>query len=219
MPIEAVIFDMDGVLVDSEIYWEQARKEFARDLSKVWTDEDQRLAMGRNTVEWAHVMQERLGLNKGIDDIIGDVIQRVIAHYEEWMPIRPGALEAVQLATQHYRVALASGSPTPIIKRIMQLTELDQVFEVIVYGDDIPNGKPAPDIYLETLRQLGVKPENSVGLEDSPNGVRALKAAGMFAIAAPSPGFPLPGEIVQMADAVIESFDDFSLKLIQSLET
>ena len=99
----------------------------------------------------------------------------------------------------------------------MRLTGLDQVFEVLIYGDDIPNGKPAPDIYLEALRQLGVAPQNAVGIEDSANGVRALKAAGMYAIAAPSPGFALPDEVQQMADVVISSLEEFSLAMVREI--
>ena len=95
MPIEAVIFDMDGVLVDSEVYWDKSRIEFARDRDKVWTDEYQRLAMGRSTVGWAQVMQDKLALDESIDEIIAEMKARVIAHYEERMPARPGALESV----------------------------------------------------------------------------------------------------------------------------
>jgi HAD superfamily hydrolase (TIGR01509 family) len=217
MPVEAVIFDMDGVLVDSEVYWKLSREEFARDLGKVWTDADQRLAMGRNTVEWAEVMQERLEIDMPIDDIIADMLQRVIDHYERSLPTRPGAVDAVHLAAGHYRVGLASGSPTEIIRRVMELTGLDSVFEVMVYGDDIPNGKPAPDIYLETLRLMGVPAQKAAGIEDSANGVRALKAAGMYAIAAPSPDFPLPDEIVNMADQHITTMEDFTLELVRGL--
>jgi HAD superfamily hydrolase (TIGR01509 family) len=217
MPIEAVIFDMEGVLMDSEVYWRQGRESFARDQGKTWTMDDQRQAMGRNTVEWARVMQERLGITMPVEDIIADMKRRIIALYEERLPTRPGAMEAVHLAAAHYRVGLASGSPTEIIQHVMGLTGLDQVFEVMVYGDDIPNGKPAPDIYLEALRQMGVPPQNAVGIEDSANGVRALKAAGMYAVAAPSPGFALPDEVQQMADHLIGSLEEFSLAMVREI--
>ncbi|MEQ8676323.1 MAG: HAD family phosphatase [Aggregatilineales bacterium] len=217
MTIQAVIFDMDGVLVDSEVYWGISREEFARDLGKEWTDAHQRLAMGQSTVGWAKVMQERLEIDWTIDDIIADMKRRVIAHYEERMPTRDGALEAVRLASEHFRVGLASGSPTEIIKHVMQLTGLDQIFEEIVYGDDIPKGKPAPDIYIEAMKRMGVTPEVSVGIEDSANGIRSLKAAGMYAIAAPSPAFPLPDDIKQMADAHITEMTEFSVALVNGL--
>lgn len=219
MAIEAVIFDMDGVLVDSEVYWEQSRIEFAKDRNLEWTEEFQRESMGRSTTGWAQVMKDRLVLDESIDDIIVEMKQRVIAHYEQKMPSRPGALEAVKLASEHFRVGLASGSPTIIIERVMQLTGLDQIFKVMVFGDTIPKGKPAPDIYIEAMSRLGVTPEITLGIEDSANGIRALKAANMYSIAAPSPGFPLPDDIVALADAHITEMTQFSVELIRKIET
>lgn len=215
MSIQAVIFDMDGVLVDSEVYWLKSREEFAQDHGKVWKPEFYQLTMGVSTEEWGQIMRDKLELNMPRNEIIVEIKRRVIAHYEVKLPTRPGALEAVKLAAQHYKVGLASGSPTEIINAVMRLTGLDQVFEVIVYGDDIPNGKPAPDIYLEAMRQLNVTPDVSVGIEDSGNGIRALKAAGMYAIAAPSPDFPLKPEILAMADACIASLEEFSVSLVE----
>jgi len=217
MAIQTVIFDMDGVLVDSEVYWLESRIEFAQSIGKNWTMDDQRVAMGRNTVEWAQVMQERLHLDMTIDNIIAEVKGRVIAHYEERLPLLPGAIEAVHAAASSYRIALASGSPTDIIQRVMQLTELDQIFEFMVYGDDQPNGKPAPDIYLETARLLNISPQNCVGIEDSVNGIKALKAAGMYAIAVPSPGFTLPDNVAAMADRILPSLEHFSPELVREL--
>ena len=219
MPIEAVIFDMDGVLVDSEVYWDKSRVEFARDRGKTWTDAYQRLAMGRSTVGWATVMQEQLQLDESIDDIIAEMKGRVITHYEARMPTRPGAIESVHRMKQHFRVGLASGSPTEIIKAVLRITGLDQVFEVMIYGDDIPRGKPAPDIYLEAMAQLGVLPHVTLGIEDSANGLRSLQAAGIAAVAAPSPDFPLPPEILAIADAHIETLEAFDLNLIRRIES
>ncbi|MCA9882928.1 MAG: HAD family phosphatase [Anaerolineae bacterium] len=216
--IEAVIFDMDGVLVDSEVYWSRSRIEFAQDRGKQWTDADQRLAMGRSTVGWAQVMQERLGLDMTIDAIIAEMKQRVIAHYEQHMPTRPGAMRAVEIAANNYRCGLASGSPTEIIKEVLRLTGLDQIFEVMIYGDEIPNGKPSPDIYIEAMKQLGVSPDVSVGIEDSANGIRALKAAGMYAIAAPSPAFPLPDDILVLCAAKIDELTEFSVELVNRIQ-
>ncbi len=218
MPIEAVIFDMDGVLVDSEVYWDKARVEFAGDRGKAWTDEFQRLAMGRSTVGWARVMQDKLALDESTDAIIAEMKARVIALYETRMPTRPGALESVALMNEHFRVGLASGSPTEIIKAVLRITGLDQIFEVMIYGDEVPRGKPAPDIYFEALKQLAVSPAVSLGIEDSANGLRSLKAAGMAAVAAPSPDFPLPEEALKLADAHISSLEQFNLELIRQIE-
>jgi HAD superfamily hydrolase (TIGR01509 family) len=141
----------------------------------------------------------------------------MIAHYEQRMPLLPGALEAVREAASAYKVALASGSETSIIQLVMERTGLGQIFDVVVHGDTIPRGKPAPDIYLETARQLDVSPEQCVGIEDSATGIRALRAARMFAIAVPSPAFPLPDEVLKQADATLPSLESFSVDLIRSL--
>ncbi len=218
MPIEAVIYDMDGVLVDSEVYWDKCRVQFARDRGKTWTDDMQRQAMGRSTVGWAGVMRDRLQLEESIDDIIAEMKARVIAQYEARMPTRPGALESVQQMKTRFRVGLASGSPTDIIQAVMRITGLDKVFETMIYGDEIPRGKPAPDIYLEAMKQLGATPRVSLGIEDSANGLRSLKAAGMLAVAAPSPDYPLPDEVLALADAHISSLEDFNIDLIRRLE-
>ena len=218
MPIKAVIFDMDGVLVDSEVYWDRSRVEFARDRGKAWTDEYQRLAMGRSTIGWARVMQEKLTLDESIDEIIAEMKARVIDHYQARMPTRPGALESVAHMKEHFRIGLASGSPTEIIKAVLRITGLDQIFEVMIYGDEVPRGKPAPDIYLEALKALGVTPAVSLGIEDSANGLRSLKAAGMFAVAAPSPDFPLPDDVLALADAHITTLEDFNVDLVRRIE-
>lgn len=218
MPIQAVIFDMDGVLVDSEEYWWQARVEFADKIGKHWSFDDQRSAMGRNTVEWAQVMQERLQTDVPIDDIIEQVRGGVIARLEARLPVLPGALESVRTAAAAYRVALASGSPKLVIQKVMSLMGLERAFEVMVYGDDMPHGKPSPDIYLETARQLGLEPRACIGIEDSANGLHALKAAGMYVIAVPSPGFPLMDEMLAVADRVIPSLEAFSVDLVRDIE-
>ncbi len=217
--IKAVIFDMDGVLVDSEVYWDKSRVEFAQDRNKVWTDDFQRLAMGQSTVGWAKVMKEKLELDESIDEIITEMKQRVIAHYEERMPTRPGAIESVKHMKEHFRVGLASGSPTEIIKAVLRITGLDQIFEVMIYGDEVPKGKPAPDIYIEAMKQLGVTPDVTIGIEDSANGIRSLKNAGMFAVAAPSPDYPLSDDILAMVDAHITTLEDFNIDLIRKVES
>ena len=218
MPITTIVFDMDGILVDSEVYWRECREAFARDRGLAWTAEDQRLAMGRNTLEWARVMRERLGLELPVEAIAEEMIGRVKARYEERLPLLPGALAAVHALAGRYRVALASGSPPSLIRTVLAEANLEGVFEVVVYGDDMPHGKPAPDIYLETLRQLRVAPGHAVGIEDSANGVRALKAAGMIAVAVPSPGFSLPPDVIALADRVLDSMQQLTLAVIEGLD-
>lgn len=218
MPIKAIIYDMDGVLVDSEVYWAKARVEYAQDRQKVWTEAHQRLAMGRSTVGWAQVMHEQLQLDESIEGIIAEMKQRVIAMYEQRMPTRPGAIESVKHMNEHFQVGLASGSPTDIIKAVLRITGLDQIFEVMIYGDNIPKGKPAPDIYVEAMKQMGVTPDVTVGIEDSANGVRSLKAANMYSVAAPSPDYPLPDDILDLVDAHITTLEAFNINLIRQIQ-
>lgn len=217
MPIEAVVFDMEGVLMDSEPYWKIAREGFAADLHKPWSMDDQRACMGRNTIEWAQVMKDHLELDWSLDDIISDTIGRVLAQYDERLPLRDGAIGAVERMAGRYKVALASGSPTAVIDHAMDRSGLGKLLKTRVYGDTIPKGKPAPDIYLEALRLLDVRPENSAGIEDSSAGVRALHNAGMFVIAAPSEGFDLPPDILAFADHVVAHMDEITVEVVERL--
>jgi HAD superfamily hydrolase (TIGR01509 family) len=217
MPVEVIIFDMDGVLVDSEVYWAQARVEFAADRGLVWGGDDHRYVMGRATLEWAEVMKERMALDDSPRAIADEMIERMKAKYEARLPVREGAVEAVNLAAERYRVGLASGSPTDLIQHVTRLTGLDSVFETMVYGDDIARGKPAPDIYFEALRRLEMSPQVAAGIEDSGNGILSLHNAGMKIIAAPSPDFPLKEEHLALAHARIASLTEFTLELVESL--
>jgi beta-phosphoglucomutase-like phosphatase (HAD superfamily) len=218
MPIEAVIFDMDGVLIESEDYWLEARTEFAHARNLEWTEADHALCMGVNTVEWAATVKERLNLtDMTIEQIIEDIIGRIIALYEKHLPVLPNAVEAVKLAGEHYRVALASGSPTPAIQKVTALMGVDTLFETMVFGDDMERGKPAPDIYLETAKRMNLDPAVCVGIEDSANGIRSLKNAGMYAIAAPSPNFPLSDDVIALADRHIKSLNEFTVELVNGL--
>jgi HAD superfamily hydrolase (TIGR01509 family) len=216
--IEAVIFDMDGVLIDSEVLWRQVREEFAADLGLVWGEADQLSTMGCSTAMWARIMVERLQLQSrlGMDEagVAKAIIDRMRAKYAEHLPERAGAIQAVRLAATRYKVALASGSPNELAEYVLRVTGLDQVFQATMYGDDVVHGKPAPDIYWHVLAKLGVKPESAVGVEDSGNGIKSLKAAGMGIIAAPGPEFPLAPEVLAMADVHIAEMTQFSLELI-----
>lgn len=219
--IEAVVFDMDGVLIDSEVLWRQVREEFAGDLGLVWGEVDQASTMGASTAMWARIMVERLQLRHrlGMDEggVAKEIIGRMRAKYAEHLPEREGAIQAVRLAASRYKVALASGSPNELAEYVLRVTGLNQVFQATMYGDDVEYGKPAPDIYWHVLAKLGVKPENAVGVEDSGNGIKSLKAAGMGIIAAPGPEFPLAPEVLAMADVHIQEMTQFSLELIEQL--
>jgi HAD superfamily hydrolase (TIGR01509 family) len=217
--VEAVVFDMDGVLIDSEPVWQQVREEFAADCGAVWDAAAQTSTMGCNTAMWARVMVERLQLRSrlGMDEaaVAREIISRMQAKYSARMPTRPGAIEAVRLAATHYKVALASGSPEALCEHVLRVTGLARFFQATMYGDDVEHGKPAPDIYWAVLAKLGVKPEHAVGVEDSGNGIRSLQAAGMGIIAAPSPGYALACEVRALAHAHIAELTEFSAAVVE----
>jgi mannitol-1-/sugar-/sorbitol-6-/2-deoxyglucose-6-phosphatase len=218
-PVQAVVFDMDGVLVESEDIWREVREEFAAGIGKVWTAADQVSTMGCNTATWAGIMVNRLDLRTALgmdeDDVAHEIIARMQAKYAVHLPQREGAVEAVRIAAAHYRVALASASPRALGEHVLRATGLDQVLTVTLYGDEVEHGKPAPDVYLRVLERIGVRPEHAVGVEDSGNGIRSLHAAGMGIIAAPSPGYALSAEMLALAGARIQSLTEFSVDLVE----
>ncbi len=218
MPIAAVIFDMDGVIMDSEEYWWEERSALAQQYGAEWLPDDQRHTMGTNTHEWSLYMKQRMGLDMSPEEIGDLMVSRVNARVSAHLPVLPGAVEAARIAASAYPVALASGSATPIINEVLRVTGLDQVFQVVVGGDSVTRGKPDPEIYLLAAAQLGVDPALCLGIEDSVNGLRALKAAGMYAIAVPSHNFPPPDDVLAMADARVASLTEFSLDLIRQIE-
>ncbi|MCY1372419.1 Phosphoglycolate phosphatase [compost metagenome] len=175
--------------------------------------------MGCNTRMWSRLMVERLDLRArlGMDEaaIAREIKARLLAKYEVHLPEREGAMAAVRLAATRYKVALASGSPNELAAHVMKVTGLDKVFLATTYGDDVAHGKPAPDIYLDVLQKIGVKPEHAVGVEDSGNGIRSLRAAGMGIIAAPGPEFPLGPEVLALADVRIAELTAFDLDLVE----
>ena len=217
--VQAVVFDMDGVLVESEDIWLAARTEFAISIGQVWTAADQTATMGCNTAAWSRFMVQRLGLKSrlGMDEagVAHEIIRRMQAKYAAHLPQRAGAVQAVRTAAAHYRVALASGSPRALGETVLRATGLDEVLTVTMYGDEVEHGKPAPDIYLRVLERIGVAPADAVGVEDSGNGIRSLHAAGMGVIAAPSPGYPLAADVRAKAGALIDSLEDFSVTLVE----
>jgi len=216
--IQAVVFDMDGVLIESEVIWRQVRETFAAEHGLTWSAQDQQAAMGCNTRMWSAIMVERMQLRQrlGMDEaaIAAEIKGRLLAQYQAHLPERAGALDAVRRIARHCTVALASGSPNELADYVMQITGMKAVFAATTYGDDVICGKPAPDIWLDVLKKIGVSPQNAVGVEDSANGIRSLHAAGMGIIAAPGPQFPLPADVLALAHARIDSMHELTPALL-----
>jgi HAD superfamily hydrolase (TIGR01509 family) len=216
--IEAVIFDMDGLLVDSEPVWDQARKAMADEVGRAWTQDDHRAVMGVSTQEWAAYMIKRLGLALTPEEVQAQVVERMVELYRRGIPYLPGAVEAVQLAASHLPTALASGSHRTLIDTVTADAAMRGKFQVIVAADEIGAGKPAPDVYLAAARRLGVQPERCICLEDSGNGILAGVRAGMKVIAVPDPRFAPKQALLDQAHLVLPSLAAFSLDTLTLLE-
>jgi beta-phosphoglucomutase-like phosphatase (HAD superfamily) len=219
--IEALIFDMDGLLVDSEPYWDEARKMLIDEcgITWEWNPEDQGSVMGRSTSQWVGYMIERFHLDLTPKEVEEGVIANMVKLYRGTVPFLPGATQVVSLAadTEHLRSGLASGSPWRLIETVTENPYLQGKFEVILSGDQFDRGKPAPDIYLAAANQLEIAPENCLCFEDSGNGILAGKAAGMKVAAIPDERFSPGPELLAEADMVLSSLLEFSLETLDHL--
>lgn len=208
--IDAVLFDLDGVLVDSEPWWNESRVEFAAARGLPWSPEDQALCMGGNSLEWAAIMQARLGLH-GVDvgSIRDAVVAGVVARYRDRAaPILDDAPTHVRRIAAARPVAIASSSHPDVIDAAVAALELHDVLGAIVSSDEVALGKPEPDVYVLAASRLGVEPARCLVVEDSINGVRAGKAAGMTVVLVPSHSVPAPPEAHVIADHVLPSLAD-----------
>lgn len=213
-PIQAVIFDLDGLLVDSEIVWNDVRSDIAEQRGVRWNADDHQAVMGVSTAEWAAYMIKRLKLELSPAEVEELVVSRMVASYRQEIPFKPGAVELVHKAAEHYPLGLASGSVRSLIDIVVNSPEFAGHFKVAVSADEVGRGKPSPDVYLETARRLGVPPEACVCLEDSGHGIDAGKAAGMRVIAVPDPRF-MPGSAsLARADAVASSLTGVTLAML-----
>jgi HAD superfamily hydrolase (TIGR01509 family) len=204
-PTEAVIFDLDGVLVDSEHVWDGVREELARERGGRWHERAQADMMGMSSVEWSRYMHDVIGLPEPPEEIDAEVVRRMLARYTEDLPLVEGAVDAVRRLAGSCRLALASSSNRPLIDAVLEAAGIAGLFEATVSSEEVERGKPAPDVYLEAARRLGVAPERCTAIEDSANGIRAAHAAGMRVIAIPNRLYPPPGDALALAGATLES--------------
>ena len=207
---DAVLFDLDGVLTDSEPWWNDVRTEFARAHDRPWTIDDQHSVMGANSAEWASTMRARLHLEHLSADSIEDaIVDGVVERYRTLpSPVIAGAPEAVRRIAASRPVAIASSSHRRVIEAALDALGLHDVFGAVVSSDDVPRGKPEPDVYLRAAMLLGVPATRCVVVEDSLNGVKAAKAAGGFVVLVPNPSVPPAGDARTRADLVLDRLGD-----------
>lgn len=206
--IEAVIFDLDGVLLASEQVWNEARKELTISTSGRWMDAATREMMGMSSPEWSRYMGEHLQVPMAPEEISAAVVERVELLYREHLPLLPHAVEAVERMAARWPLGLASSSNLPVIELALQLAGLREYFDATVSSEEVAHGKPAPDVYLEAARRLGVEAALCAAVEDSHNGILAAKAAGMRVVAIPNRDFPPGEEALANADDVLESLNE-----------
>ena len=210
-PIEAVVFDLDGVLVDTEHLWDEVREALTEEWGGRYTPEAQEAMMGMSSPEWSRYLHEVVGLREQPEVIKDEVVRRMLEHYETELPVVAGAVGAVRrLAGEGYRLAVASSSNRELIDAVLQRLELTELFEVTVSSEEVTRGKPAPDVYLETARRLEVEPARCVAVEDSASGIRAAHASGMRVIAYPNRHYPPASELLALADEVLDSLSVLS---------
>jgi HAD superfamily hydrolase (TIGR01509 family) len=205
-----VIFDLDGVLVDSEIWWDEVRQAFAAAHGRSWGEADRAAVMGANSAAWARIMRERLDLGLPDAEIERAVVDGVVDRYgREGAPPIDGAIETVRRIADSRPVAVASSAHRAVIDAALAATGLVDVFQVVVSSDEVASGKPAPDVYLETARRLGVDPGECIVIEDSYNGVVAAQAAGMTVVLVPNASVPPAPGTTEIADLVLASIAEF----------
>jgi HAD superfamily hydrolase (TIGR01509 family) len=206
--IAAVVFDLDGVIVDSEQVWDEVREQYTHETGGTYGPDAARDMMGMSAPEWSRYMAETLGVPGTPEEINTAIVQRMFQRYGDAPPLIPGAVDAVRAVGERFPLGLASSSNPELIEVVLRVTGLDQLIHVAVSSQEVARGKPAPDVYFEAAHRLGVAPLDCTAVEDSHNGIRSAKAAGMRVIAVPNPHYPPDAEALALADVVVESIRD-----------
>jgi HAD superfamily hydrolase (TIGR01509 family) len=214
--IEAVVFDLDGLLIDSEQVWDDVRENLAHERGGRWHPGAQRDMMGMSSPEWSRYMHETVGLRESPEEINRIVVERMVERYADGPPWIDGALDAVRRVAGLYPLGLASASNRELIDLALDAGGIASLFRATVSSEEVARGKPAPDVYLEAARRLGADPAACAAVEDSHNGIRSAKAAGMACIAIPNAHFP-PGGAVAEADVVLGSLAELTAAAFTAL--
>ncbi|HET9736662.1 MAG TPA: HAD family phosphatase [Solirubrobacteraceae bacterium] len=214
----AVIFDLDGVLMDSEQRWNEAKEALVRESGGRWRDDAPTVMMGMSSPEWSTYLREDLGVPIDSEEISREVVRRMQEGYRRELPLLPGADTAVRALAARWPLGLASSSNREVIDLVLDLAGFDDAFEVTVSSEEVERGKPAPDVYLAAARRLGVDAAECVAIEDSSNGVRAAAAARMTVIAVPNRHYPPDPEALALAAATVTVVGEITPGLVEQLD-
>jgi len=213
--IDAVVFDLDGILIDSEHVWDEVRQQLAQERGGRWTENASRDMMGMSSIEWSRYMRDVVGLAEEPGEISAEVVRRLEDRYRRELPLIAGAELAVERVAERWTLALASSSNRELIDLVLESSGLDRFFQSSVSSEEVPRGKPAPDVFLEAARRLGVEPARCAAVEDSENGILAARAAGMRTIAIPNPQYPPHDDALAAADAVLATIEDLTPAVVE----
>jgi len=211
--IAAVIFDLDGVLIDSEQVWDEARRALVAEHGLPWPDDATRAMMGMSSPEWSRYVRDALGVDLPAEAINADIVRRLEAVYRAQLPLLPGAREAIVRVAAHFPLAIASSSNRELIDLVLEVGGLAPHFRATISSEEVARGKPAPDVYREAARRLGVDPARCAAVEDSHAGIRSAHAAGMRVLAIPNPHFPPDAEALALADVVLEGLEGLTVEV------
>jgi len=215
--IAAVVFDLDGVLIDSEPVWERVRRQFVGEHGGRWPPDAQTRLMGMSTGEWARYLSEELGVTLPPDQVAAVVIDQMTARYAECLPLIPGADGALRRLAVRWRLALASSSPRRLIDTALAVAGWDALFEATMSTDEVGRGKPAPDIYQAVVSRLGLPASACAAVEDSSNGLRSAASAGLLVIAVPRPQYPPAPDALEPAALVLTSLADLTADAVERI--
>lgn len=212
---DAVIFDLDGVIVDSEPVWEEVRRHYVAEQGGHWQPDSQRRLMGMSTGEWARYLSAELGVDRSPEQVAVEVVDEMARRYVEHVPLIPGADQVVRRLAGHWPMGLASSSPPRLIETALRAAGLAGVFAVTLSTEQVARGKPAPDVYLRVAQQLGVDPTRCVAVEDSSNGVRSASAARTRVVAVPHASYPLDPDAERLAVLVLPTIGDLTTDAVR----
>ena len=208
--IAAVVFDLDGVLLQSEEVWDSVRERYVRERGGRYDEQVQRAMMGMSAPEWSAFLATEAGVPGTPEQINADVVDLMLEAYRRELPLLPGAVDVVRRLAGRFPLGLASSSNRAIFEEVLRLAGLADAFEATVSSEEVARGKPAPDVYVEAARRLGVAPERCAAVEDSHAGIRSAHAAGMRVIAIPNASYPPDAEALALADLVVDALEDLT---------
>jgi len=211
---EAVVFDLDGVLIASEEVWDAVRARYVGERGGRYDAGVQRAMMGMSSGEWSAYLHDQAGVPDEPGEINAEIVRRMLAAYRERLPLLPGAVDTVRWTAARFPLALASSSNREIIDEVLRLAAIAACFRVTVSSEEVARGKPAPDVYLEAARRLGVEAHRCAAVEDSHAGIRSAKTAGMRVVAIPNPSYPPDGEALAAADVAIGTLGELTVEVL-----